>query len=213
MILNNMLSLKSKYGIYPLIIKLPSHCHQKQGQQTRTENRHHNTRIITTNQMQHRYKPKTHTRQPQPILHFFRATSSPTKQHLNFFSPEFSRKPSLWDLVPPGWAWNSSKNNWWLGCFPHVLRTIQEWFLKVMKVCLQDTPVIIIQKTDNRKHGRETRMFWTCLRGVGTPLVLYKKILQLGVGRYTPLVSINCTPLSLKKMTPPLSKLYAKNPQ
>ncbi len=59
-----------------------------------------------------------------------------------------------------------------------------------MKVCLQDTPVILIQKADNSKHGRKNMYVLNVSHGgVVYPIVLYKKVLQLGVG--TPLVSIH----------------------
>ncbi len=45
-----------------------------------------------------------------------------------------------------------------------------------MKVCLQDTPVILIQNADNSKHGRKNMYILSVSpRGLGDPLSYTKK--------------------------------------
>ena len=58
-----------------------------------------------------------------------------------------------------------------------------------MNVCLQDTPVILIQTPDKNNNEEKKCMFQTSLWGVGTSSVSYKKGLPRGVP--PPLVSIH----------------------
>ena len=50
-----------------------------------------------------------------------------------------------------------------------------------MNVCLQDTPVILIQTPDKNNNEEKKCMFQTSLWGVGTSSVSYKKGLPRGV--------------------------------
>ncbi len=51
-----------------------------------------------------------------------------------------------------------------------------------MKVCLQDTPVILIQKGDNSKHGRKKMyVLNVSQRGLATPLAYTKKCFNKGL--------------------------------
>ena len=58
-----------------------------------------------------------------------------------------------------------------------------------MNVCLQDTPVILIQTPDKNNNEEKKCMFQTSLWGVGASSVSYKKGLPRGVP--PPLVSIH----------------------